>query len=50
MKLRVSSGVKLGRLLDKLQQMIDSLLKKFADKGETKKALKHLEKEVGGVG
>ena len=37
----------LEKLFDKQQELLDKVLKKFAEKGETKKALKHLEKEVG---
>ncbi len=37
----------IGRLFEKLQEVIEGIGKRFADKGETKKALKHLEKEVG---
>ena len=34
------------RLMDKLSDLVDGLQKRFADRAETKKALKHLEKEV----
>ena len=37
----------LEKLFDKQQELLDKVQKKFAEKGETKKALKHLEKEVG---
>ena len=33
--------------MDKLSDLVDGLQKRFADRAETKKALKHLEKEVG---
>ena len=33
-------------LMDKLFDLVDGLQKRFADRAETKKALKHLEKEV----
>lgn len=32
----------LGKLHERLQETFDKILKKLADKGETKKALKHL--------
>jgi len=35
-----------AKLLEKIDQVAAALLKKFADKAETKKALKHLEKQI----
>ncbi len=47
MKSRVSSALtSLEQLFDKMQEMVEELGKRFADRNETKKAIKNLEKEV----